>query len=695
MKHVVSKEVCGKTIVLETGRMAKQAAGSVLVTCGGTVVLATATVSASPKAGADFFPLTVDYIEKMYAGGKIPGGFFKREAKPSTAATLTSRLIDRPIRPLFSEGFRNEVHVVVTVLSYDGVNTPDVLGMVGASAALSISRIPFSGPAAGVVVGYLNGEFILNPSPEELDQSSLDLAIAGTRDAVTMVEAGAKEVSSALMLDAIAFGHEKIKEIIQLEDELVALAGQPKMDIALDLIPVDINAWVVDQFAAKLEAAIRTDGKMARYEAIDNARDDLLAAAAEKFGDEFVQHEKIVNRAFHDLEKTIFRNLIINEHIRADGRKLDEIRSLASEVAVLPCTHGSALFTRGETQGLVVTTLGTAGDEQTIDTLESASSKHFFLHYNFPPFSVGETGRMGSPGRRELGHGALAERAIAAVLPSKADFPYTIRLVSEILESNGSSSMASVCGGTLSLMDAGVPITAPVAGIAMGLIKDESTGKFAILTDIMGIEDHLGDMDFKVCSTEKGITALQMDIKILGVTKEIMKQALGQAGDGIGTLLTHMASVIDQPRASVSDLAPRIISIQIPQDKIGLLIGPGGKTIKSIIEETKVEIDISDEGIVQISSTNGPALEAAKARVLGIVKDVEVGEIYTGKVVKITSFGAFVEVLPGKEGLLHISQISSRRLQTVEEALSVGDSVKVKVREIDNQGRINLTAKDL
>ncbi|HAR61826.1 MAG TPA: polyribonucleotide nucleotidyltransferase [Candidatus Margulisbacteria bacterium] len=694
MKQVVSKEIFGKTIIIETGRMARQASGSVLVTSGGTVILATATVSSAPREGADFFPLTVDYIEKMYASGKIPGGFFKRESKPSTVATLTSRLIDRPIRPLFPEGFRNDVHIVITVLSYDGVNTPDVLGMVGASAALSVSKIPFAGPAAGVIVGYVDNEFIMNPSPEQLAISQLDLAIAGTKEAVTMVEAGAKEVSEKLLIDAIEFGHNAIKEIITLQEELVALVGQPKMQYTLDLVPQDIAEWVNGNFSQKLEAAIRTEGKQARYDAIDQLQEEVLEAAKTKFGEEFEKQKTIVKRAFHELEKAIFRKIIINDHVRADGRKLDEIRALSSEVGVLPCTHGSALFTRGETQSLAVTTLGTAGDEQTIDGLDITSSKKFFLHYNFPPFSVGETGFMRGPGRRELGHGALAERAIMPVLPQPADFPYTIRLVSEILESNGSSSMASVCGGILSLMDAGVPIVRPVAGVAMGLIKDNEE-KYAILTDIMGLEDHLGDMDFKVCGTKEGVTALQMDIKILGVTKEIMQKSLAQAETARMALLDHMVSVIDKPRDNISSYAPRIVSLMIPQDKIGLLIGPGGKTIKGIIEETGVEIDIADDGRVMIASVDENSLNMAKEKIFNLVRDVEVGEVYNGKVVKITNFGAFVEVLPGKEGLLHISQISERRLQTVEEVLHIGDRIRVKVKEIDNMGRVNLTARDV
>lgn len=693
MKQIVTKEIQGKSITIETGRMAKQANGSVLVSCGGTMILATATGSAKPKEGADFFPLTVDYVEKMYASGKIPGGFFKREARPSTVATLTARLIDRPIRPLFPEGFRNDVHVVITVLSYDGVNTPDVLGMIGASAALSISDIPFNGPTAGVVVGLIDDEFILNPSPEQMKKSQLELAIAATKDAVMMVEAGAKEVSENVLLESIEFGHSAIKQIIELEEELVALAGKDKMDYTLDIVPEEIAVWMKENYNDKLEKAIRTEGKQERYDAIDDLAVEVLEAAQEKYGEGFETNERYLKIAYHDLEKAIFRNLIVNEHLRADGRKVDEIRALSSEVSVLPCTHGSALFTRGETQSLAVTTLGTGVDEQLIDGLDETYTKDFFLHYNFPPFSVGETGFMRGPGRRELGHGALAERALEPVLPDADNFPYTIRLVSEILESNGSSSMASVCGGSMSLMDAGVPITSPVAGIAMGLIKDKDG--FVVLSDIMGMEDHLGDMDFKVCGTDKGVTALQMDIKILGVTKEIMQQSLGQALKGRKYILDHMNTAISTARESVSEYAPRIESLTVEQDKIGTIIGPGGKTIRGIVDATGAKVDIDDDGVVTVAASDNSVLQAALKMINDLVKEVEEGEIYEGKVVRITNFGAFVELLPGKDGLLHISQISNKRVEKVEDELSVGDIIKVKVKEIDKQGRINLTAKNI
>lgn len=690
MKQIVSKEIAGKTIVLETGRMAKQSAGSVLATCGGTVVLATVNVSDQPREGQDFFPLTVDYIEKMYASGKVPGGFFKRESRPTTKATLTARLIDRPIRPLFPEGFRNDVHVVITVLSYDEVAMPDWLGGVAACAALSISKIPFAGPAASVVVGMNDDGFILNPSLEEQETSLLDLAIAGTKNAVTMVEAGAKEITEQQMLDAIEFGHEKIQEFCSLIDELVAVAGDDKVDVKLDVIPEEIMSWVDSSFLSELEAAIRTDGKMERYEAIDVLKEKVLEAAEEKYGEDF--DARAIGKAYDNLEKKIFRAIITKEHIRADRRPLDKIRQLTSEVGVLPQPHGSALFTRGETQSLAVTTLGTSMDEQTVDGLDASTSKRFYLHYNFPPFSVGETGFMRGPGRRELGHGALAERALEPVVPAATDFPYTIRLVSEILESNGSSSMASVCAGCMSMMEAGVPVKAPVAGIAMGLIKEDED--FVILTDIMGMEDHLGDMDFKVCGTKDGITALQMDIKILGVTKEIMTQSLDQAKDARMQILDHMNETIAAPSAELAENAPRLVSFSIESDKVGTVIGPGGKMIRAITEESGARIEINDDNIVTISATKGESLNKAKEMIMALVKDVEVGEIYEAKVVRIVAFGAFVELLPGKDGLVHISQICDRRLESVEEELSVGDMIKVKVKEIKD-GKISLTMKNI
>lgn len=690
--HTVETEFHGKKYKLETGRIAKQAHGSVFASCGETVVLATAVATEKPREGVDFFPLTVDFIEKSYASGKIPGGFFKREAKPSTNAILTARLIDRPIRPLFPEGFRNDVNIVVTVLSYDGVNMPDHLGSVAASAALSISKIPFQGPVAAVTVGLIEGKLVINPSAEELETSALELSIAGTKDAVMMVESESKEISEEQMLEALEFGHNELKKLITLQEELVKKAGVPKMAAPLILPAPELLKKVEAIIGDGMTKALKIDGKLAKYAAIDALQEKVLETMKKDLGEEgFAENEKMIKEVFHEKEKNALRALIIKDNFRVDGRSLTEIRPLSSEVGILPRTHGSALFTRGETQAIVVSTLGTADDEQMIDGLDPTYNKHFYLHYNFPPYSVGETGRMGSPGRRELGHGNLAERALKAVLPQKDKFPYTIRIVSEITESNGSSSMASVCGGTLSLMDAGVPISAPVAGIAMGLVKE---GKdFKILTDIMGLEDHLGDMDFKVAGTNKGITALQMDIKIVGVNREIMKQALSQAHGGRMTLLAHMETTLPMPK-QMSIYAPRIESIKIPVDRIGELIGPGGKNIKKIQETYQVNINIEEDGTVNIASADGIALKAAKDYISAMMKDIEVGEVYeNAKVVKIMSFGAFVEVAPGKQGLVHISEIAPRRIATVEEVLKEGDVVKVKCIKIDDQGRVNFTIK--
>lgn len=690
--HTVSTEFHGKKYTLETGRIAKQAHGAVLASCGETVVLATAVATEKPREGVDFFPLTVDFIEKAYASGKIPGSFFKREAKPSTNAILTARLIDRPMRPLFPEGFRNDVNIVVTVLSYDGINMPDHLGSVAASAALSISKIPFHGPVAAVTVGLINGKLVINPSGEDLAISALELSIAGTKDAVMMVESESKEISEEQMLEALEFGHTELKKLITLQEELVAKAGVAKMAAPLILPASDLLKKVEAIMGDGMNKALKIDGKLAKYAAIDALQEKVLETMKKELGEEsFTENEKMIKEIFHEKEKNALRTLIIKDNFRVDGRSLTEIRPLSSEVGLLPRTHGSALFTRGETQAIVVSTLGTADDEQMIDGLDPTYNKQFYLHYNFPPYSVGETGRMGSPGRRELGHGNLAERALKAVLPPHDKFPYTIRVVSDITESNGSSSMATVCGGTLSLMDAGVPISAPVAGIAMGLVKE---GKdFKILTDIMGLEDHLGDMDFKVAGTNKGITALQMDIKIVGVTREIMKQALSQAHGGRMTLLAHMEKTLPMPK-QMSMYAPRIESIRIPVDRIGELIGPGGKNIKKIQETYQVNINIEEDGTVSIASADGVALKSAKDYISGMMKEIEVGEVYeNAKVVKLMSFGAFVEVAPGKQGLVHISEIANRRIATVDEVLKEGDVVKVKCIKIDDQGRVNFTIK--
>ncbi|GBR77600.1 polyribonucleotide nucleotidyltransferase, partial [Candidatus Termititenax dinenymphae] len=600
--------------------------------------------------------------------------------------------------PLFPEGFRNDVHIVVTVLSYDGINTPDHLGMVAASAALSISKIPFQGPIGGVVVGRIDGKLIINPSPAELEKSTLDLSIAGTREAVMMVEAEVGLLTEAEMLEALDFGHQELKKLIDLQEELVKKAGVPKMASKLILPEAALVKKINDKIAKDMTKALATDGKLAKYAAIDALQAKLLEDLKAELGEEvFAEREKEIKEIFHDVEKTAVRSMIIYDKQRLDGRKMNELRPLSSEVGLFKRTHGSALFTRGETQAIVVTTLGTADDEQLIDGLNPTYKKQFFLHYNFPPYSVGETGRMGSPGRRELGHGNLAERGLKGVLPEHKDFPYTIRIVSEITESNGSSSMASICGGTLSLMDAGVPIKAPVAGIAMGLIKNDD-GKFQILTDIMGLEDHLGDMDFKVAGTRDGITALQMDIKIVGVTREIMAQALAQAKEGRMTLLDHLQKTMPAVRGDLNKYAPRIESIIIPGDRIGELIGPGGKNIKAIQAEFNVDINIEETeagGKVSIASSDGDSLRAAKDYIAGMMHEIEVGEVFeNAKVVKIIEIGAFVEVAPGKQGLVHISEISPQRIGAVTDVLSEGQTVKVKCIKIDDRGRYNFSIKN-
>jgi polyribonucleotide nucleotidyltransferase len=690
--QIVKKEFYGRELSLETGRMAKQAAGSVVVRYGDTMVLVTATINDEPKPDTDFFPLTVDFQEKLYAAGKIPGGFFKREAKPSTKATLTARLIDRPIRPLFPEGVRNPIHVVATTLSYDGKNLPDTLGIIGASVALSISKIPFSGPVAAVSVGLIDGKFVFNPSPEELENSQLELIVAGTKDAINMVEAGAKEISEDKMLEALELAHKEIKKLIDFQEELIKKVAVPKMEIPLDKVDPALEKELEKLAAADLRKAFAVDGKLAKYAAIDAVKKKLHETMLAKLGEEeFAKKESHINRVFENLEYNEMRALVLDHKKRVDGRGLEEIRLLTSEVGTLPCVHGSALFTRGETQALAAVTLGTKQDEQTIDGLDETYKKRFYLHYNFPPFSVGETGRLGATGRRELGHGALAERALTAIMPPEEKFPYTVRIVSEILESNGSSSMATVCCGTLALMDAGVPIKSPVAGIAMGLIADGK--KYAVLTDIQGMEDHLGDMDFKVTGTREGITALQMDIKIQGIARDILKDSLRDAYKARIKLLDHMQGTIKATRPELSKYAPRIETIQINTEKIGLIIGPGGKTIRGMVDEFGVTIDINDDGIVTIASTNGEAMQAAKDRILSMVEEPEVGRVYNGKVTRIMDFGAFVEILPDKEGLVHISQISDQRVNKVSDVLKVGQAVKVQVREIDELNRVNLTMK--
>lgn len=691
----VQMELAGRTLTFSTGKIARQSCGAVMVQYGDTVLLSTVNRSKEPRKENDFFPLTVDYIEKFYAAGKFPGGFNKREGKASTNATLTARLIDRPIRPMFPDGFNYDVHIVNTVLSFDEKNTPDYLGIIGSSMALMLSDLPFLGPVAGVVVGYKDGEFILNPTPEELEASELELAVAGTREAINMVEAGANELDEETMLKAIMFAHENIKKICDFQEAFAKEIGKEKIEFVKPEVMPIVKNFIDERGMERLKAAVLTLGKKNREEAVDSLEAELLETfKVENYGEgEEVEIPEDVLIEFkgyyHDLMKKLVRDAILYHKHRVDGRKTTEIRPLFAEVDCLPIPHGSAMFTRGETQAIVVTTLGTKEDEQLVDDLEKEYYKKFYLHYNFPPYSVGETGRMGAPGRRELGHGSLAERALKYVVPSEEEFPYTVRVVSEITESNGSSSQASICGGSLSLMAAGVPIKEHVAGIAMGLIKEGD--EFTVLTDIMGLEDHLGDMDFKVAGTKNGITALQMDIKITGITEEIMRIALKQALDARNEILVLMNNTISEP-APIKSNVPRIYQMAIPTDKIAVLIGPGGKNIKGIIDQTGATIDINDDGKVSIFCKDEAALNETIKLVNSYVKDVEVGEVYTGKVTSIQKFGAFMEILPGKEGLLHVSEISQERVEKVEDVLKVGDVFDVKVISTDN-GKISLSKK--
>ncbi|MBQ2114195.1 MAG: polyribonucleotide nucleotidyltransferase [Selenomonadales bacterium] len=687
--HIFEMELGGRTLTIETGKMAKQASGAVLARYGDTAVLVTATASAEPREGIDFFPLTVDYEEKLYSVGKIPGGFIKREGRPSESAILFSRLLDRPIRPLFAEGFRNDVQIVATVLSVEQDNAPEITAMIGASAALSLSDIPFNGPIGGVRVGRVNGQFVINPTVEQMEQSDLNLAVAGTADAISMVEAGANELPEDVILEAILFGHEEIKRIVAFVNDMVAVAGKPKREIALFSVPEDMEQAVKEYISDKLNEAVRNADKHSR----DAAVDAVKAEAMEHFAEIYPEEGKKLSYIMHKTLKNIVRHMITDEKIRPDGRGIEEVRPITCEVDLLARTHGSALFTRGQTQALTITTLGAIGDEQILDGLGTEESKRYMHHYNFPAFSVGETRPSRGPGRREIGHGALAERALVPMIPSEDVFPYTIRLVSEILESNGSSSMASVCGSTMSLMSAGVPIKRPVSGVAMGLVKEGDN--YTILTDIQGMEDALGDMDFKVAGTTEGVTAIQMDIKIEGLTKEILTDALAQARRGRMHILGKMLEAIDQPREELSPYAPRIITLQIHPDKIRDVIGPGGKIIKKIIEETGVKIDIEDDGKTFIAAVDMEAGKKAVKMIEDLVREVEVGETYEGKVTRIMNFGAFVEVLPGKEGLVHISQLAKERVEKVEDVVAIGDVVKVKVIEIDRQGRVNLSRKVL
>ncbi len=689
-----SIQVGGRALTLETGRMAKQASGAVFCTYGDTAVLVTAVGAKEPKEGVDFFPLTVDYEEKLYAAGKIPGGFLKREGKASEKAILSSRLIDRPIRPLFPKGYRNDVQVVATVLSVDMDNTPDVVAMVGASTALHLSQIPFMGPIAGVVVGLVDGEFIINPNQEQEEKSILHLTVAGTADAVMMVEAGAQEVPEMTILDAIMFGHEEIKKIVAAIEEfrtdaLALELAKEKVMPELKVIPEEIEAAVKEYAYDNLLEAIRIKDKHTR----DAAAEAVKEEAVQHLLEQFPEQEADLHAALDALMKYIVRRLITVDKIRPDGREMTEVRQLTCEVDILPRPHGSALFTRGQTQILSTVTLGAAREEQILDGLDNESSKRYIHHYNFPPYSVGEARPMRGPGRREIGHGALAERALEPVIPSDEEFPYTIRVVSEALESNGSTSMGSGCGSTMSLRAAGVPIKRPVSGVAMGLIREED--QFSVLTDLQGLEDALGDMDFKVAGTTEGVTAIQMDIKIAGINRAILEQALKQAHDGRMFILEAMLKAIPSVRPELSPYAPRVITMMINPDKIRDVIGPGGKVIKKIVEDTGVKIDIEDDGRVMIMSNDAEASAKAVKIIEDIVAEVEVGKTYMGKVVRITDFGAFVEVLPGKDGLVHISQLALERVKKVEDVVSVGDEIMVKCVEIDDKGRVNLSRKVL
>jgi polyribonucleotide nucleotidyltransferase len=683
----------GRPLVIEYGKMAKQANAAVLVRYGDTAVLVTAVMATKPREGIDFFPLLVDYEERLYAVGKIPGGFIKREGRPAESAVLAARMIDRPIRPLFPEGFRNDVQVVATVLSVEPDNEPSLAAMIGASAALHISEIPFMGPIGGVKVGRVNGQYLINPTIAQMEKTDMQITVAGTSDAIMMVEAGAKEISETEALEGILFGHEAIKEIVAFIEKIRAEVGKPKVEVALFEPEPDLNRAVREYATAKLAAAIKTEEKLQREELITAVQDETRQHFETIMGEDYAAVLKDINEILENMVKEEVRRMIAVDKIRPDGRGLSEIRPITCEVGVLPRTHGTGLFTRGQTQVLTVCTLGRVSEEQILDGLGEEVSKRYIHHYNFPPYSVGEVRPQRSPGRREIGHGALAERALLPVIPSEEEFPYTIRLVSEVLESNGSSSQASVCGSTLALMDAGVPIKKPVAGVAMGLLKDGDD--FAILTDIQGLEDHFGDMDFKVAGTKDGITAIQMDIKISGIDRAILTQALEQARLGRLFILDKMLAVIVEPRHELSAYAPRIITFEIDPDRIRDVIGPGGKMIRKIVEETGAEIDIEDDGRVFIAAVDGRAGTKAQEIIKRLTTDVEVGATYMGKVTRLMNFGAFVEVLPGKEGLVHISQLARERVAKVEDVVNIGDEIMVKVVEIDKQGRINLSRKAL
>jgi polyribonucleotide nucleotidyltransferase len=686
-------EIAGRPLVIEIGQVAKQANGAAMVRYGDTAVLVTATASKSPREGIDFFPLTVDYEEKQYAAGKIPGGFIKREGRATELATLSARQIDRPIRPLFPKGYKNDVHIVATVMSVDKNNAPDITAVIGASIALGVSDIPFAGPVGAVIVGLVDGELIINPTVEQLSKSDLHLAVAGTAEAIMMVEGSANEIPEATMIDAIFFAHEEIKKIVAFQEPIIQELGLPKSEVIVEEISEEIEQAVREYAQALLEEAVYNPDKKMRESQMEVAREEIQEHFAEIYPDNAKDVAAIVDK----MMKEIVRKAILEKGERVDGRRLDEIRAISCEVGYLPRPHGSGLFTRGQTQVLSVTTLGSASEEQRLDGLGIEETKRYIHHYNFPPYSVGETRPMRGPGRREIGHGALAERALLAVLPDEEEFPYTIRVVSEVLESNGSSSMGSVCGSTLSLMHAGVPIKAPVSGIAMGLVKGDNG--FAILSDIQGIEDALGDMDFKLAGTEKGVTALQMDIKIKGVDREIVSAAMAKAREGRMFIMNKMLEVIDRPNAELSPYAPRLTKMQIHPDRIREIIGPGGKTIHKIVDETGCKIDIEDDGSLYIMSMDEEGAKKAKFYIESIIADVEVGKTYMGTVKRIMDFGAFVEIIPGvlgtagKEGLVHISQLAEERVNKVRDVVDIGDQILVKVTEIDKQGRINLSRK--
>ncbi|MBI5099567.1 MAG: polyribonucleotide nucleotidyltransferase [Nitrospirae bacterium] len=687
MTHV-EIEVKGKPLYLETGRFARQADGSVIARYGDTVILATAVAAKEPKKNIDFFPLTVDYQEKAYAAGKIPGGFFKREGRPTEKEVLTSRLIDRPIRPLFPDGFYSETQGIVSVLSFGNENISDILGIIGISAALGISDIPFEKPVGAVRIGILKDSFVVNPDLQEIEECDFSMVVAGSEDAVGMVEGGGLEITEAVLLEALDMAHAEIKKVIALQKQLISMVGRPKRPVTPPKTDDTLTATISGLSLEKIKQAIIIPDKLRRQDALNNILKDVITAL--NAGEEDIS--KDIMFFFNKLEKDLVRNMILQQGIRADGRRPDEIRKISCDVGILPRTHGSALFVRGETQCLAAVTLGTAEDEQRIDALEGESKKTFMLHYNFPPFSVGEVKPLRSPGRREIGHGMLAERALKVVLPERNKFPYTIRIVADILESNGSSSMATVCGGTLALMDAGVPIRTPVAGIAMGLIQEGE--KTVILKDILGLEDHLGDMDFKVTGTEEGITAFQMDVKIGGVSRGIMAGALEQAREGRLYILHKMKEILASPRESLATHAPRIFTIQINPEKIREVIGSGGKVIRGIVEQTGVKIDIEDTGIVNIAAVDEGSAQKAIDIIKGIVAEAEVGKLYMGKVKRIVDFGAFVEIFPGTEGLLHISQISDKRIVSVTDVLKEGEEVLVKVIEVDKMGRVRLSRKE-